>query len=57
MPNITQVLLLFVRDDAETPVWHTIFVDILIETRDGVTYVNGSQVEPIEQTIKNEQTR
>ena len=39
------------REGVKTIVWHLPHCDILIEQRDGVTYVNGEAVEPIEVTL------
>ena len=47
----TQERLPLAREGVETIVWHLPHCDILIEQRDGVTYVNGQAVEPVEVTL------
>ena len=51
-----QQRLPLVREGVQTVVWHLPHCTILIETReDGITYVNGSPVEPIDVTTKHSQ--
>ena len=40
------------RDGVQTVVWHLPHCTILIETRDGICYVKGSPVEPMDVTLK-----
>lgn len=47
-----QVRLPLERSGMQTVVWHLAYATILIETdANGVTYVNGSRVEPFDETL------
>lgn len=47
-----QAMLPLERPGVETIIWHLPYATLIIETRDGVCYVNGSAVEPIDVTVR-----
>ena len=51
-PDARQGRLPLPRPGVDTVIWHLPTGTLLIETRAGVTYVNGSPVEPLEVTLE-----
>lgn len=49
-----QAPLPLASDGVQCLVWHMRYCDILIEIRDGVTWVNGARVEPAADEVRHE---